>query len=232
MCPGEDGSISESPVSEQESRVIELVRLLCDHPQEGVPLLLRRYGGIIDRLVHRFSHSPQDREDLYQEVVLKLLEEGGRRLGRWEPGRAPFVYYLSLVIWQMCCRCRRKMDRVRHSDSRGGNGSRPATIAGQRRMEPPGQRGQAAFSEGLDRLNECFGALIEAGAAREEDRLLVRMRAEGYPAKEVGDLLGLEEDLVNLRYSRVRRRLLRCLERHGIKSIADLVIDFEGGTDY
>jgi hypothetical protein len=124
------------------------------------------------------------------------------------------------------------MDRIRHPGAGGGNGSRPAPIAGQRRAQPPGQRGRAALAEGLDRLNECFGALIEAGAAREEDRLLVRMRAEGYPAKEVGSLLRLEEDLVNLRYSRVRRRLLQCLERHGIKSVADLVIDFEAGVDY
>jgi len=222
----------EIPVSEEESRVLELLRLLCDHPEEGVPLLLRRYRGIVDRLVLRFSHGPQDREDLYQEVVLKLMEEGGRRLGRWEPGRAPFVYFLSLVVWQMCCKCRRKMDRIRHPSGGRGNGSSPPTIAGQRRAQPPGQRGQAALSEGLDRLDQCFAALIEAGGAREEDRLLVRMRAEGYPAKEVGNLLGLEEDLVNLRYSRVRRRLHQCLERHGIRSVADLMIDFEGGVDY
>lgn len=218
----------QSPGEGQECPDRALVELLRDQPTEGVPILLCRYGGILHRLASCYSRSPEDREDLNQEIVFELLEDGCRRLRNWEPGRASFSSYLFLVVRHICQNYRRKVNRIMRMASyseRTGNGPVRVVSSVPGPVEAPTQRTSVALSEALNRLNECFETLIEAGAARQEDRLLVVLRAEGHSAKTVGGLLGLEEDAVNLRYSRVRQRLVECLGRHGIKSVEDLVID-------
>jgi RNA polymerase sigma factor (sigma-70 family) len=204
-----------------------LVELLREQPEKGLALLLERYGKIIHFLAYKYSRSPEDREDLHQEIVFELLEDGCRRLRRWEPGRAPLPSYLFLVVRHICRNYCRKVDRVRRHLVRSGHGEDDSVPASGSLdgVQLATQRTSAALSEAVDRLEACLRALIEAGAAREEDRVLVALRAEGHPAKAVADFLGLEEDLVNLRYSRVRRRLAECLSRHGIKSVEDLVTD-------
>lgn len=214
--------VAEDSRLTREAEIRPLVDLLRDEPSEGLVLLLERYGGLIRHVVGLFALTTQDREDLYHEVVLQLLRQGGGWFSRWDPARSKFSTFLFLVVWRFCRDCRKKVERQRRHIVR----AKPAREESGGERAPGGDpRTEAALTEAATQLRACFEQLLEAGTARKQDWLLVMLRAEGRPAREVGELLGLSEDAAHQRYHRLRRRLGRCLAKHGFQSIADLVSD-------
>jgi RNA polymerase sigma factor (sigma-70 family) len=214
--------VAESPHLTNEAEVSALIALLRDEPSEGLVLLLERYGGLIRHAAGPFAPTTQDREDLYHEVALQLLRQGGEWFSRWDPARSKFSTFLFLVVWRFCRDCRKKIERQRRHIVR----AKPAReeIGGER-APVANPRTEAALTEAATQLRACFEQLLEAGTARKQDWLLVMMRAEGCTAREVGELLGVSEEAVHQRYHRLRGRLSQCLEKHGFQSIADLVSD-------
>ena len=136
-----DRNVVSVPVdSPTEIGDVELVSLLRADPDKGFPLLLERHGNIIHHLAGTFAKDPDDREDLIQEVILSLLEDGCRRLTIWQP-KGAFSSYLYMVVWRLCVDFRSRIDRHNRISSEerevGGQLGRPA-YCGRRRLSTGG----------------------------------------------------------------------------------------------
>ena len=212
-----------------EAEASDLATGLREKPQETVSAILERYGALLRYVVGQFSHRRVDQEDLFQDVALKFLEVGAQRLSKWDPQRSAFSSYLYLVFWRTCQNCLAKIERERRWESPqqlqnpGAEEDFPQTSSD---ASEDGPRTRVALQEAVDRLEDCFEALLAGGAAEKRDRLLVGMRATGYTAKEICRLLGLSEDAVHQRYSRLRKRLRECLGKHGYESMKNIVSGF------
>jgi RNA polymerase sigma factor (sigma-70 family) len=214
--------------SSDETESLEIISLLREDPEKGMMLLLERHCSLLHHVVTQFSRDPRYRDDLFQEVVLELLEKGQQTLAKWDPDRGAFTSYLYLVVSSICRLhvrgVERKKNRVVDREIEEGDEDCPGFEA----MDPSSTpRTNAALTEAAHLLAVCFHKLISAGAARDQDLLLVGMRAEGHSAAFVARFLGIEEEVIHLRYSRVRGRLRECLAKHGLEKFEDLVIDFE-----
>ena len=218
----------KDPIPSKEIEALELIALLRDQPTKGFLLLLERYERLIRHVVKHFSRGKEDREDLYQEVLVKLLDDGSRRLLKWDPNRAAFCSYLYLVSWRICQNCRKRIDRqlglrivLPHGIAMAAEYEDSLQVMGQE--DSP--RRHTALKQAVEQLQTCFEILFEAGVARKEDWILVALRAEGHSAKMVSELLDLSEDTIYQRYHRLRNRLRQCLATHGYQSMADLLSD-------
>ncbi|MCA9444735.1 MAG: RNA polymerase sigma factor [Candidatus Omnitrophica bacterium] len=220
----DSATIQQKPPDE----TILLIESLQKDSSNTFPLFMKEYGGLIDGLVRRFMRSPEDQEDLYQEVVLALLKDDCHRVAAWDPNRAPFPAFLYLVVWRLCASYRKKIQRGQRFQNNPGPDSQqhPVSVTDLAKTTPT-QRSGIAFSELTHQIEECFELIIKSGAAREEDKILVLLRAEGYAAKRVGEFLGLGDGVVHTRFKRVRERLRDCLMEHGFESIADVLTDFD-----
>lgn len=210
----------------------QLLQLLRESPEEGFSYLLQSYGRLIHYVVSGFVHKKMDREDLFQEVIVSLWENGCRRLTQWE-SRTAFSSYLFIVVWRLCVDIKKKMDYqesfLRCPSQAGESEEYLLENLGE---ASPTQRSNLAYSELIEQVGICFDALIESKAARESDRLLVILRAEGHAAREVGESLCMEENLVHRRFNRICQRLRDCLEKKGFKKISDWLSDFSPPDRY
>ncbi len=208
---------------DQDVAMVELVR---QEPGEGFSLLLKRYGHLIQYVVGRFVHQRMDREDLYQEVILHLLEDGCRRVTQWEP-RVRFSTYLFLVVWRICARYRYRMNRHKRLLSNFELlWEDDPVFVGESAEIAPTQRSLVALAELLHQIHACFDIMIASGAAQKKDLLLVLLRAEHHSARLVGEVLDLDENVVHRRFNRLCQRLRDCLAEHGFQSFSDLLTDF------
>jgi len=183
-------------------------------------------------LIRKFAHKQEEQKDLYQDIVLGLLEKNCDRIIRWEP-RAQFSSYLYLVVWRFCVQCQKsrwRQDRILDNPGPDRSGNKVSPLETLER--PPSQRSNTAFSELVSQINECFEQLIESGSARDKDRPMFLLRVEGYSASFVGKIMNLTQDVVHTRFKRVRDRLRDCLRAHGFTSYSDILTDFEPPGDF
>jgi len=223
-----EAGYSDGTQQESSAETLLLIERLEKDSPTVFPLFMEEYGGLIEGLVRRFMHSPEDQEDLFQEIVLALLKDNCRRLAAWDPNRAPFPAFLYLVVWRLCASYQKKTQRrQRFLSNPGPDSEHHQNSITEMAKTTPTQRSGVALSELTDQIEECFHLIIKSGAAREEDKLLVLLRAEGHAAKRVGDFLGLGDGVVHTRFKRIRERLRDCLMEHGFESIADVLTDFD-----
>ncbi len=131
---------------------------------------------------------PSDREDLFQEILLKIWQKlpafrGEAKLSTW-------AYRIGLYTG-LNWRRREKVDQPLESIDR---------IPDTYPSASPG------LNEELERLQ------IGLRRLRESDRTILLLAMEGFTGSEMADMLGLTENTANVRLHRARQKLQQELE--------------------
>lgn len=154
--------------------------------QETFLATIDQNQGIIFKVCKLYRDSKEDQEDLFQEIVLQLWKAfpGFRRESK--PGTWIYRIALNCAISSF----RRKRISVEYTDA-----FPERTIP----TSPPSQ------TENQERLFEAVKKLNEA------DRALIALYLEDYSHREIGELLGITENNVGVKISRIKDKLKKLL---------------------
>lgn len=140
------------------------------------------------RLIHKvcwaYTHSPEDHDDLFQEIAVRLLSavrnyDPTRKLSTW-------VYRVALNVAIDFHRRRLRRTQV----SLGFDGNQEAKSAHDQSAE-----------EQLRELHELLDRQTEA------DRALLLLCLDGNSYREIGEVLGISESNVGTRLNRLKKTL-------------------------
>jgi RNA polymerase sigma-70 factor (ECF subfamily) len=158
-----------------------------DH--EWLLAVLATHQRLIQKVCWAYTNSPDDREDLFQEIVVRLLSavrnyDPSRKLSTW-------LYRVALNVAIDASRKRRSQ----RNEHLGFDGDLlPAT---------------KQDSEVVDQLRE-LRSLLERQT--EVDRALLLLHLEGNSHREIGEVLGFSESNVGTRLSRLKASLRKSVE--------------------
>jgi RNA polymerase sigma factor (sigma-70 family) len=147
------------------------------------------------RLIHKvcwaYANSPDEREDLFQEIAVRLLSaarnyDPTRKLSTW-------IYRVALNV---AIDFHRK--RSRRSRERLGLDGELETASGH----------DQAVAEQLRELRELLEHQSEA------DRALLLLHLDGNSHSEIGEVLGISESNVGTRLSRLKQSLRQSVAAH------------------
>ncbi len=170
--------------------------------------LVRAHHGRVYGLCFRFTGSPQDAEDLTQDVFLKMYG----RLGAFDGARGSLAVWVTTVTRNHLVDHYRRSRVERASESLDAGWDLPAEEVRQFPLEDtrPGPHAQALQRE-LER--EVQGALARVSPELREAVILRDLQDMEY--KEIAAVLGVPEGTVKSRISRGRAELARLLRRPG-----------------
>ena len=146
---------------------------------------LGEHQDIIYKLVHLYAASPEDKKDLYQEIVLQA----------WKSypsfrGEAKFSTWLYRLCLNTIFTLQRKMNRVEYSDlSVFENNALVKTDSDEK-----------------DRLYKGIRTLPEI------ERAVISMHLDGYDNQEIGELLGITANLAGVKLYRAKQQLSTLLK--------------------
>ncbi len=174
-----------------------IVRGCIDGDRLAWETLVSASRPMIIGVLHRRIGDVEIARDLAQDVFLRLVENGCRRLRAFDPERnVPLLSYLRVIAVNLSI----DWSRGRHAKARG------RTIA---------------LEELVDRLVEppCVEKLLAAGAVHDaveelpdRERLAVRLMLDGLKTKEIARIMGLSDGGVSALHFRARRKLATLLE--------------------
>lgn len=164
---------------------MQLLFLLANDPQTGVPALLDAYGAIINRIVSRILYqSPRDAEECISDVLLAA----------WQNGSVLQKEHRPLKGW-LCVTARNKAINRWHSLRRKQTVALNEELASDWMLEP-----HTTSAEDL------IEALVNTLQPPDKE-IFTRRYYLLETSREIGQELGLEENAVNVRLSRGRARL-------------------------
>lgn len=155
--------------------------------QERFLDLVQAHQGAIRKVAATYARSPQDREDLFQEIVLQLWRSCDSFRG--DAAFSTFLYRVALNTALMSLRRRYRRPEV------------DAGAALDQFATPP----TAERDEDVERL---YGAIRQLGAL---DRAIVLLHLEERGYDEIAAITGLSKGNVSVRLVRVRERLRRLM---------------------
>lgn len=145
---------------------------------------LNRCQDVLRRVSRAYADSPEDREDLFQEMVYQLWRSYPSFRGESSPGTWVYRVALNTAISAL-----RRKTRVE------------APIALDEAKEPGAPAARDGGSRQVDLLYELIRKLNQV------DRALVLLYLEEMSYKEIAGILGMSESQVGTRLSRIRVRL-------------------------
>lgn len=171
-----------------------------DHEAFGV--LVRRYQGMVCRLLRRFTGCPREAEDLAQEVFLQAY----RQLPRLRAAG-------SFRSWLLRAARNRAIDRARAL--RSARRTPPGHVAPLRAEAVPAARGEDP-AEAVIRAEETTAVGKAVRRLPLSDREIIHLKyVEEMTVEEIARSLGLGPRTVETRLYRARRRLRDLLEEMG-----------------
>ncbi|MGC9319128.1 MAG: RNA polymerase sigma factor [Armatimonadota bacterium] len=190
----------------------DLVRRAAERDDDAFCALRDRYARHLRMLIARYAPNPEDRRDLFSEIIARLLRDDRRALRAWEP-RAPFAAYLTTIAVRHCIAWlgRRRGLQERIADlqpaDEGGNPLEDAIPAGPE-SEPD------AKVERLETRRILHHAAMQLS---DSDRLVLAMRfADGLSGPAIARVLGIT-------HGAARQRIYKALRR-----LADICEELEG----
>lgn len=154
--------------------------------QERFLSLLSTHERALHKVCWAYAQTPQDREDIFQEIVSELWDS----FPRYDPAR-PFSTWMVRVALNVAIDARRRARR------RTRERTDPAALDAQAAGTSRGR------DEPLEELRRLLDSLPDA------DRALLLLHLEGFAHREIADVLGISESNVGTRLSRLRERLRR-----------------------
>ena len=162
-------------------------------PSQPFVDLLRECQPLIWRVCRLYCQDADDRQDLYQEIVLQLW----RAWPRYVPGAAKVSTWLYRVALNVAISDLRQRTR-RPAPARLGEAGVPDVPL------PP------ADGPDADDLAELYRAI---GQLSEVDKAFVLLYLEDRPYDEMADILGITQNNVRVKMHRVQDKLRRQLVR-------------------
>lgn len=157
--------------------------------QERFLSLLSTHERALHKVCWAYANTPQDREDLLQEIVGELWGS----FPRYDPAR-PFSTWMVRVALNIAIDARRRA--WRRTRERFDPAALNALAIG------PSQ----ARDEPLEELRRVLDSLQEG------ERALILLHLEGYSHREIAEVLGISESNTGTRLSRLRERLRRAAD--------------------
>ncbi len=188
----------------------ELVQGLRDRKEEAVKGFLESYRSLFYHCIGHFESDATAREDLYQEIVVYVLQRLDR--GTFDPSKGTFGTWLYRVAW---CRC---VDLKRHQNAR----SRPRPAPGG--DEAPDRVDETAGPDERAGTDEV-GGMVRAGLALltpQEQSLLTLRFIEGQTIGQIARSLAisLEQTKYRLRTATVSLRKV-LLNQYAVEEMID-----------
>lgn len=180
----------------------QLIAGLRARREDAVASFLERYKALLYHCIAHFEADQATREDLYQDLVIFVLERLDREA--YDPGRGSFSTWLYRVAW---CRC---VDLKRRENSR--RRPRLSTVGDdvpERVDESPGPDEVAGTSE--------VGGLVREALAEldEEERALLELRfVHGETMATIATSLGISVEQTKYRLRRATIELRKVLLNH------------------
>jgi len=155
---------------------------------------LTDYGGIMLRIARSFASRPEDQDELFQEIALRLWSSVPSFRG--EAQASTWVYRVSLntaLTWQRTERRRRR----RHGP----------LLAPDEMEAPQGDGSEKAVRQGM------LGRICQQVRLRPPvDRALMVLHLDGMSYREIAGVLGLSESNAGAKLSRIRKRLAEAVK--------------------
>lgn len=187
----------------------ELVRLAASCDDEAFSALVDLFGRCVRNVIARFTTDPDDSEDLYSEIVARLLDGNKRALRAWEP-RAPFAAYLTTIAARHCLDWSRSRGRLPDIPLPPAEEDDSVTDLIERVAEAPAGAEPQTRIEKRELQTVLHHALQRLCA---EDRLVLYFRFEQeLPGKQIAHLMGCSPGAARQRLFRALRRLQAELE--------------------
>lgn len=148
--------------------------------------LVETHQGIVHKVCTVYAESPDEREDLRQEILMQLWRSfrsfrGGSRFSTW-------MYRVALNTALLARRGKLRRPRAQPLPE----------------IEPAGSNPPRSGPD-VERLHRCIRGL------RELDRAVILLHLEQHSYQEIAELTGLARGTVSVRIVRIKERLRKCL---------------------
>ena len=148
--------------------------------------LIEKHQRIVHKVCGIYRDTPEDREDLFQEVVFQLWKAYPDYEGK--AGSTTWMYRIALNTAMAVYR--RKAVSIDLEEDLGNKYERVTA---------------ASLSENEERLYEALRQLNDA------EKAIVSLYLEDYSHKEIGEVIGISENYVGVRMNRIKQKLKRIL---------------------
>ncbi|MBC7920048.1 MAG: sigma-70 family RNA polymerase sigma factor [Ferruginibacter sp.] len=165
-----------------------------DHLDELFEEVLRENKQRIYRICGAYARDQEDRQDLFQEVLLNVWKS----LGSFQ-GKANVNTWLYRVTLNVCLQYALKLNRQQKQEVR---------LQHVRLVADSADAGEETEKkEKVAMLYRCIARLNET------DRTLILLFLEELPHREIAEVIGITENNVSVRLNRIKKRLYHCLTR-------------------
>ena len=155
-----------------------------DEQQQVFDGWLKNHQGLFFKVVRAYAFTPQDQEDLFQEIATQVWRSipgfrGDAAVTTW-------IYRVALntaIAWT-------QKERRHHEGKQGLDGAEPAMLQPSPAMDP---RVEWLYEQ-IRQLNEV-------------DRSLTLLLLDGFSYKEMAAMLGITENYVGVKISRIKAHL-------------------------
>lgn len=153
---------------------------------EGFVALVNRHRPMLERVCRIYEDGPEERKDLFQEVVYQVWRSYPTYRGE-----------ASLKTWMYRVALNTAITRFRQQ------AARPEHVELQEDMST-GPRGGKTATEDQGRTELLYCAIRSLNRV---DRAVVTLYLEGFEYREIAETLGLSETNVGVKLNRIRARL-------------------------
>ncbi|NUN95013.1 MAG: sigma-70 family RNA polymerase sigma factor [Candidatus Omnitrophica bacterium] len=194
---------SDSTRSQEEA----LRGLVLSDPEEGWRRFWKEYGAFARSLIRKYGFSPQDSEEVFQELGIRLLKNETSALRSWDPERCSLRGFLAVVTSSVCVDFARskfhKSSKLR-SDYASAN-----EIALALAVDPapsPAERLERILQ--VERLQRWLSEWSKEGTLRDRDQLILEAHIAGMTNLEIQEVAGVPKEEVANRLHRLKERLI------------------------
>jgi RNA polymerase sigma factor (sigma-70 family) len=146
---------------------------------------LEEHKGIIMKIITIYTNDPEDRKDLYQEIVY----QGWRSYPRFK-GEAKFSTWLYKICLNVSLTFVHKKKQHNHIKK---------TSPGNSFFEMP------ELSERADRMYTCIRQLAET------DRSIILLHLDGFDNGSISEMTGLSKNNITVKLHRIKQQLITLL---------------------
>jgi RNA polymerase sigma factor (sigma-70 family) len=203
----------------RRQRDCQFVNGILADPHSAWPGFQIEYSRCIRRAVRRFHFSPEDEEEVFQEVCHTLVKDDYNALKAWNSESSSLCYFVSLIALRTA---------INFSKSRfhAFSNRKAFSIEGLSERDPDSlldlDRPTRTVRERLEAiliveyLERELTRCVKEGKMKPEDRLLVSFRLQGHSLGEIAILLKIPVEHLRVRFFRLRPQLRSLLVKGGI----------------
>lgn len=157
---------------------------------------LDRHRGLLFKVVRAYAHTHEDRDDLFQDIVLQVWRSIPNFRG--DSAVTTWLYRIALNI-AMKWNGRQRRHEHAHTSIQGMEGILKTP------QDAPDERLLWLYRE-ISKLNEV-------------DRSLCLLLLDGISYKEMSGIVGISESNVGVRINRIKQKLIKRSEKHDFHGI-------------